>query len=314
MPLSGASQISSSSPLCPKVTLPPDTIISRVKPEHLPSYRRLIGTSLPIKYPDKFFALSTTEPIDSGTIALCAVHSPPPEPSTTNKRKEDVYSLSQGPQVIACIQARLEPIHPPSLGHKTSIGTHAASGPSSQRPHPPQPGLQPQPPCQSFKTTTQTEYDGEYAIYVQTLTTAPSHRTLSMATTLLAQLIFTALSTWSEPSPLNVSPSTSGNKITMVYAHVWESNVDALEWYQNRGFEVLPEKVEGYYRKLRPSGARVVKRGIGVRDHLQATDERRCEKGPKMTEDMEENIACGDGARDAPSRKDAGSGFESYER
>ena len=37
-----------------------------------------------------------------------------------------------------------------------------------------------------------------------------------------------------------------------------------------RGFEVGGEVVVGYYRKLRPSGARVVRRRVGVRDWVGA--------------------------------------------
>ena len=54
-----------------------------------------------------------------------------------------------------------------------------------------------------------------------------------------------------------------------VYAHVWESNTDALEWYVKRGFEVEKGVVEGYYRKLRPAGARIVRRRLGVVDYLE---------------------------------------------
>ena len=48
---------------------------------------------------------------------------------------------------------------------------------------------------------------------------------------------------------------------------MWEANEEALGWYVRRGFEV-GEKVEGYYRKLRPGGARVVKRRVGVGDYF----------------------------------------------
>lgn len=53
-----------------------------------------------------------------------------------------------------------------------------------------------------------------------------------------------------------------------MYAHVWEANTDALEWYEKRGFEVEKGVVEGYYRKLRPTGARIVRRRLGVGDYL----------------------------------------------
>ena len=44
-----------------------------------------------------------------------------------------------------------------------------------------------------------------------------------------------------------------------VYAHVWEANEEALGWYGKRGFVVEEKVVEGYYRRLRPAGAKVVK-------------------------------------------------------
>ena len=42
-----------------------------------------------------------------------------------------------------------------------------------------------------------------------------------------------------------------------LYAHVWEDNEEGLAWYRKRGFKqtIL---VDGYYRKLKPSGAWVV--------------------------------------------------------
>ena len=49
--------------------------------------------------------------------------------------------------------------------------------------------------------------------------------------------------------------------LTTVCAHVWEVNDDGLEWYCKRGFEV-GVLVKGYYRKLRPDGARLVWRGV----------------------------------------------------
>ena len=48
---------------------------------------------------------------------------------------------------------------------------------------------------------------------------------------------------------------------------MWEANIDALEWYQKRGF-ILGELVQGYYRRLKPDGARIVRRVISVKDFL----------------------------------------------
>ncbi|OQO07141.1 hypothetical protein B0A48_07709 [Cryoendolithus antarcticus] len=53
--------------------------------------------------------------------------------------------------------------------------------------------------------------------------------------------------------------------IGSVGAHVWEANTEGLDWYRKRDFrEVGREK--GYYRKLNPDGAVVVRREVGVMD------------------------------------------------
>ncbi|KAK3113337.1 hypothetical protein LTR53_009459 [Teratosphaeriaceae sp. CCFEE 6253] len=48
-------------------------------------------------------------------------------------------------------------------------------------------------------------------------------------------------------------------------AHVWEANQEGLEWYAKRGFKIVGREAE-YYRRLKPSGAVVVRREIRVTD------------------------------------------------
>lgn len=55
--------------------------------------------------------------------------------------------------------------------------------------------------------------------------------------------------------------------VRCVTAHVWEANEEGLEWYKKRNFEILG-KEEGYYRKLKPQGAFLVRKWIGVGDLL----------------------------------------------
>lgn len=55
--------------------------------------------------------------------------------------------------------------------------------------------------------------------------------------------------------------------VRSVTAHVWEANEEGLEWYAKRKFEVLG-KEEGYYRKLKPGTAVLVRKWIGVGDLL----------------------------------------------
>jgi ribosomal protein S18 acetylase RimI-like enzyme len=57
------------------------------------------------------------------------------------------------------------------------------------------------------------------------------------------------------------------HSVRSVTAHVWEANEEGLEWYKKRNFETLG-KEEGYYRKLRPQGAHLVRKWIGVGDLL----------------------------------------------
>lgn len=44
-----------------------------------------------------------------------------------------------------------------------------------------------------------------------------------------------------------------------MWAHVWEASEEALKWYMKRGFVVEEEIIRGYYRRLKPGGARVVR-------------------------------------------------------
>jgi ribosomal protein S18 acetylase RimI-like enzyme len=60
------------------------------------------------------------------------------------------------------------------------------------------------------------------------------------------------------------------HSVRCVTAHVWEANEEGLDWYKKRSFEVL-EKEEAYYRKLKPSGAFLVRKWIGVGDLLGNT-------------------------------------------
>lgn len=57
--------------------------------------------------------------------------------------------------------------------------------------------------------------------------------------------------------------------ITSLYAHVWTENVEGLEWYKARGFEVEGGVVGGYYRRLSPDTAWVLRRRLGASDYIK---------------------------------------------
>ena len=106
----------------------------------------------------------------------------------------------------------------------------------------------PVPPGQSLSTQQQ--------LYIQTLVLLSPHRGQGIATHLLDAVITEAVK--------------NHNNVASIYAHVWEANLEGLDWYRRRGFLVEDEILEGYYRKLKPGGARIVRRRVGIGDHLRA--------------------------------------------
>ena len=114
----------------------------------------------------------------------------------------------------------------------------------------------PAPPTESSPAQSKS------ALYIQTLAVIAPYRSLGVATALLNSIIGTVITHYSD----------STENVTEIYAHVWEANEEALEWYVRRGFVVEKGVLDGYYRKLRPSGARIVRRRLGVGDWLKVKE------------------------------------------
>ncbi|KAJ5180026.1 hypothetical protein N7492_003236 [Penicillium capsulatum] len=93
-------------------------------------------------------------------------------------------------------------------------------------------------------------------LYIQTLHLLSPYRGHGVAAALLNSLLFASFSE-SKP-PHQVSDLVKHYNIRSVTAHVHEANEDGLRWYAARGFKVHEPTVEGYYRRLKPSGAKVV--------------------------------------------------------
>ncbi|KAJ5657404.1 uncharacterized protein N7484_001053 [Penicillium longicatenatum] len=93
-------------------------------------------------------------------------------------------------------------------------------------------------------------------LYIQTLHLLSAHRGRGVATSLLNSLLFTPTG---DGSSNQVSELVKHYNISSVTAHVHEANEDALRWYVSRGFKVQDGIVEGYYRRLKPSGAKIVR-------------------------------------------------------
>ncbi|KAL9105538.1 MAG: hypothetical protein Q9227_009312 [Pyrenula ochraceoflavens] len=85
------------------------------------------------------------------------------------------------------------------------------------------------------------------ALYISVIALAASHRGRGLATELLSRLFDYA--------------KRSSHNILFAYAHVWEKNSNALEWYEKRGFKQEVCLAE-YYRKLTPGGAWIVRKDL----------------------------------------------------
>ncbi|KAL2262430.1 hypothetical protein VTK26DRAFT_1333 [Humicola hyalothermophila] len=100
-----------------------------------------------------------------------------------------------------------------------------------------------------------------HAIYIQSLVLLSPYRSLGLAAAALEHIISSAL----------LLPEAGSNlDIRTIYAHVWTENEEGLKWYEARGFARQgPEPVKGYYFKLRPDTAWIVRRHIGPSSALQ---------------------------------------------
>ena len=89
-------------------------------------------------------------------------------------------------------------------------------------------------------------------LYISTLTVLSPYRHYGIATHLLSAVTATAIEKYG---------------IRATGAHVWTENPEGREWYRKKGFR--EERVEeGYYRRLKPSAAVVVRKVVGVADLL----------------------------------------------
>lgn len=93
-------------------------------------------------------------------------------------------------------------------------------------------------------------------LYISTICLLAPYRSHGIASHLLQRII---------------SKASEEHGVKCVTAHVWEANEDGLEWYEKRGFEIIGNEA-AYYGKLRPSGAVLVRKWIGVADLLAHTD------------------------------------------
>ena len=100
----------------------------------------------------------------------------------------------------------------------------------------------------------------EPVLYISTIGTLAPFRELALASHLLDEVLSFAAQQFG---------------ICSVYAHVWEANQPAMEWYLKRGFTIL-QKEEEYYKRLAPqTAAWLIKRDIRTSDMLGGRHRRK---------------------------------------
>lgn len=217
--------------------------IEPIRTAHIPSLTRITGVLLPIRYPSSFYSETVTDPVVASLSRVAIYHDYPVSPARDQK-----YAAPD--KVIGGIRCRLERLSPsPGAPNGATTNLHRAS-PSSH-------AERLQPPREPTN------------LYIQTLHLLSPYRGFGVAASLLNSLLFsaeltptanpTAASRSPSASPLRLSDLVRHYNIRTVTAHVHEANDEALRWYVARGFCVEDGVIDGYYRRLKPSGARLVR-------------------------------------------------------
>ncbi|KAF7717924.1 Uncharacterized protein PECH_002672 [Penicillium ucsense] len=108
-------------------------------------------------------------------------------------------------------------------------------------------------------------------LYIQTLHLLSPYRGHGVAASLLDSLLYAPADDVGRKH--KVSHIVKHYNIQSVTAHVHEANEDGLRWYVARGFKVQDGIVEGYYRRLQPSGAKIVRLDVQWDDQAEDHDQ-----------------------------------------
>jgi ribosomal protein S18 acetylase RimI-like enzyme len=223
----------------------PHITIDPVRTVHIPSLSRITGLLLPIRYPSSFYTACITDPVIASLSRVAVYHDHPvtaaPVPGSVEPTFAGRARSSSGSaggvgtdKVIGGIRCRLER-HPKEEAPGAEDNTKGKSSPPTN-------------------------------LYIQTLHLLSPHRGNGIAVSLLNSLLFSqppsspsSSSSASSKSSYRVSPLVRHYNIRTVTAHVHETNEEGLKWYVARGFHIEDGVVQGYYRRLNPGGARIVR-------------------------------------------------------
>ncbi|KAJ5612128.1 hypothetical protein N7510_005322 [Penicillium lagena] len=205
------------------VTPHPHITVESIRTAHIPSLTRITGLLLPIRYPSSFYTATITDPVITSLSRVAIYHDHPV-----------VSAPASTPASVA-------------LGSSASAGTDKVIG-----------GIR----CRLERVSPSTEEQTHQPtnLYIQTLHLLSPYRGHGVAASLLNSLLFA--SPPDSEGKYRVSELVKHYNIRSVTAHVHEANEEGLNWYIARGFQVESAVVEGYYRRLQPSGARIVRLAV----------------------------------------------------
>ncbi|EAW08886.1 GNAT family N-acetyltransferase [Aspergillus clavatus NRRL 1] len=230
-------------PISPGYQTPhPHITIDPVSTAHIPSLTRITGLLLPIRYPNSFYTATITDPVIASVSRVAIYHDHPvvAAPSSTSSSPASSLGASTGTdKVIGGIRCRLE------RSPDADTAPQSATEPTN--------------------------------LYIQTLHLLSPYRGSGVAASLLNALLFATTPSPSSPlASAEVSALVRHYNIRTVTAHVHEANDEGLKWYLARGFQVEEGLVENYYRRLKPSGAKIVKLVLDWSDDDGEEDIQEC--------------------------------------
>lgn len=219
--------------LPPPPSLPRQATIGPVLEHHISALRRINSLLLPVTYPDAFYT-RILAPEVSGLFSRIILW------------QDDSESE---PKVVGGIVCRLEPSpFVDASGGAQNLAAHRRTIPA-----PNGAGGADQPPRSGAVS--------HHAIYIQSLALLSPYRSHGLAAAALENIAGSAALLRRMPAASPGQPPTLD--VGTIYAHVWTENDEGLRWYAARGFaREGSEPVHGYYFKLRPDSAWVVRREI----------------------------------------------------
>lgn len=249
----------------------PHITIDTISTAHIPSLIRITGLLLPIRYPNSFYTGIIKDPVVASLSRVAIYRDHPvaaasaPSPSTSTSRATNTSNAGTD-KVIGGVRCRLERL--PQITSEILRNNHPHQSPALEPTN----------------------------LYIQTLHLLSPYRGNGVAASLINSLLFaTPLEHGSNLKSAEVSGLVKHYNIRSVTAHVHEANDDALRWYIGRGFQVQEGVLENYYKRLKPSGARMVKLTLQWSNDEKTKSQEKKDKSPRDgNEDIEKGFYYGD--------------------